>query len=199
MYSQSQTTPIKVRYTLYCKVCADSKKPMSVVTSHNVRNLKNGAVTCPTLLEQSCRQCGQRGHTVSRCKQTQKVEEPVSKKTKRDEPPAKKTKNVTFSFEALMSDSEDEKDEKDEKEQAKEVSVCVPAKPLLTGYASALMTTTPVTTGMLKRQPEDNYTITRGIPKPLTVKPPKDPNRPFSWADCSSDSEGDEEEEDDML
>ncbi len=180
-----------MRHTLYCKVCADSKKPMSIVTSHNVRNLKNGAVTCPTLLEQFCKQCGQRGHTVSRCKQVpQKAEEPVSKKTKRDEP-AKKSKNVAFSFEALMSDSEDEQDLKEE--EVKELQFCVPAKPLLTGYASALLTTPPVNTGMLRRQPEDNYAMTRGIPK--FVKAAKDPNRPFSWADCSSDSEGSEEED----
>ena len=196
MYSQHSlnTHPsIKVRHTLYCKVCADSKKPMSIVTSHNVRNLKNGAVTCPTLLEQSCRQCGQRGHTVSRCKQApQKAEEPVSKKTKRDEPVKKK--NVTFSFDVLMSDSEDERDLKEEVKEVKGPQFCVPAKPLLTGYASALNTEPTISTGMLRRQPEDNYTVTRGIPK-LFEKPAKDPNRPFSWADCSSESEGSEEED----
>lgn len=183
-----------MHHKTYCKVCADSKKPMSVITSHNVRNLKNGAITCPTLLEQSCRQCGQRGHTVSRCKQIQKAEEPDAKKTKRNEPASNKLKTSRSAFEALMSDSEDEQDQV---EDAKEVTVCVPAKPLLTGYASALKTTNAINV-TLRKQLEDNYTITRGIPKPVAlVKTVKDPNRPFSWADCDSCSEGSDEEEDD--
>lgn len=195
MYSQ-QSNPIKVRHTTYCKVCADSKKPMSVITSHNVRNLKNGAITCPTLLEQSCKHCGQKGHTVSRCKQVQKVEEPVTKKNKREEPETKKNKNVTFSFSALMSSSEGEGEDEDENENKDKVEeeepTFVPPKPLLTGYAGALLRTP--STSMLRRQPEDNFAIARGIPK--LVKPAKDPNRPFSWADCDSCSEGSDEEED---
>lgn len=185
MYSQQQQ-PIskKVSYALYCKVCADSKKPMNIVTSHNVRNLKNGAITCPTLLEQSCKQCGQKGHTVSRCKQqAKKDEEPVSKKTKREEPAKKhNSKTSSCSFDALMTDSDDEREEA-VKSVAKEVPVCVPAKPSLTGYANAL----------LRRQPEENITVARSVPK--QVKPAKDPNRPFSWCDCSSSSEGSDEEE----
>ena len=51
----------------YCKVCADSKKSMEEVTSHNVRS-PEGIVLCPTLLSQSCRYCKQNGHTVKFCK-----------------------------------------------------------------------------------------------------------------------------------
>jgi hypothetical protein len=50
----------------HCKVCADSGKPASVVSSHNVKSI-NGTVTCPTLLAMNCRYCKLPGHTVKFC------------------------------------------------------------------------------------------------------------------------------------
>ena len=170
MYSAQNKTAIKVQDKKYCKVCADSKKPMSIITSHNVRNLKNGSITCPTLLEQFCKNCGKTGHTMSRCKLVQPLEEIATKKIKFNDNPAKKSKMI--GFDALMSDSEDEQEEVEE--------VFVPLKPLLTGYAGALL---------------KQVTIKAELPRILPKLPNTAPRAKFSWADCESDSSGDEEEE----
>jgi hypothetical protein len=55
----------------FCKVCRDAGKPESEYTSHFVKDQPgpNGKVTCPTLLNQSCRICGKTGHTSSYCSQ----------------------------------------------------------------------------------------------------------------------------------
>lgn len=49
----------------FCKICKDSRKPNSVVRSHNVR--ERGRVVCPTLMETVCRFCKNRGHTPKFC------------------------------------------------------------------------------------------------------------------------------------
>ena len=52
----------------FCKVCFDAGKSDSEYTSHYVKSApSNGVVTCPTLLNQSCRKCGQNGHTSGYC------------------------------------------------------------------------------------------------------------------------------------
>jgi hypothetical protein len=50
-----------------CKVCRDAGKPDTVVTSHYVKDTKNGVIVCPTLLATVCRYCKQNGHTVKYC------------------------------------------------------------------------------------------------------------------------------------
>lgn len=50
----------------HCKVCKDSGKSEAAFTSHNVKD-KTGKVCCPTLLNQSCKKCGQMGHTFNYC------------------------------------------------------------------------------------------------------------------------------------
>jgi hypothetical protein len=54
----------------FCKICYDSGKPESLYSNHFVRESRdiNSRVVCPTLLSVSCRFCGVRGHTVSKCK-----------------------------------------------------------------------------------------------------------------------------------
>lgn len=53
----------------FCKVCFDAGKSEEMYMSHFVRASPdpNSQVCCPTLLGQSCRRCGKKGHTVSRC------------------------------------------------------------------------------------------------------------------------------------
>jgi len=177
MYTAQNKTAIKVHDKKYCKVCADAKKTLFIITSHNVRNLKNGAITCPTLLEQICKNCGKHGHTVSRCKLIQPPEEFTAKKIKFNEP---SKKSVKMGFDALMSDSEDESIVEEPEEPKEEF---IPIKPLLTGYASALL-----------KQVTIKVELTQILPK-LPTKLAKDPRAKFSWADCESDSSGDEEEE----
>lgn len=62
---------MSTKIVMKCKVCADAKKPEKVVTSHFTKN-KNGVVVCPTLLEQECRYCHKKGHTVKFCKMLEK-------------------------------------------------------------------------------------------------------------------------------
>jgi hypothetical protein len=62
---------MSTKIVMKCKVCADAKKPEKVVTSHFTKN-KNGVVVCPTLLEQECRYCHKKGHTVKFCKTLEK-------------------------------------------------------------------------------------------------------------------------------
>lgn len=181
----------------YCKVCADAKKHPSVVNSHNVRNLKNGTITCPTLLAQSCKNCGQTGHTISRCKQLKMtvVEEPDTKKAKWVKEPTPKT--VKFSFSALMTSDDEDEEEDVVVKVATFPAIKIPAKPILTGYASALLSN-EITPSMIRQQPAHVVATARGIPttKPTSFVKTVNPSRPFSWADPGSESEGDEGEYD---
>ena len=49
----------------FCKVCFDAGKPETEYTSHYPRS--DNELICPTLLNQSCLTCGQKGHTSSYC------------------------------------------------------------------------------------------------------------------------------------
>jgi len=55
----------------FCKVCFDASKPESEYTSHYLKSSPGptGKLVCPTLLNQSCLTCGNRGHTSSYCDQ----------------------------------------------------------------------------------------------------------------------------------
>ena len=52
--------------TAYCKVCHDAGRPKSEYTSHFVKDKKGpgGKVVCPLLLNQECRYCHKKGHTL---------------------------------------------------------------------------------------------------------------------------------------
>jgi hypothetical protein len=52
----------------FCKVCFDAGKPEKEYTSHYVKT-EEGNVNCPTLLNQSCLNCGRPGHTSGYCDQ----------------------------------------------------------------------------------------------------------------------------------
>jgi len=53
----------------FCKVCFDAGKTEAECTSHYLKSAPgpDGKLVCPTLLNQSCRTCGQKGHTSSYC------------------------------------------------------------------------------------------------------------------------------------
>jgi len=50
----------------FCKVCKDAGKSSSVFNSHFTRD-RQGNTICPTLLNQECRWCHEKGHTVKYC------------------------------------------------------------------------------------------------------------------------------------
>ncbi len=60
-----------------CKVCIDAGKSEEIYTSHKTKNGR-GKVICPTLLNNTCHCCKQKGHTVKYC--------PESKPATRPEP-----------------------------------------------------------------------------------------------------------------
>jgi len=51
---------------MFCKVCKDAGKTETEYTSHYVKD-KSGKIICPTLLNQACKYCRQKGHTVKFC------------------------------------------------------------------------------------------------------------------------------------
>ena len=78
--NKSNTINTNVKRTPFCKVCIDAGLPKSVYESHWVKT-QEGKVCCPTLLEQSCRYCKVKGHTVKFCnilKQEQESNKPTS-------------------------------------------------------------------------------------------------------------------------
>lgn len=73
----SHTTISKVRLVSttmnsrapFCKVCYDAGKPEELYASHFVKDRPgpDGRVVCPTLLNQECRYCKEKGHTPTHC------------------------------------------------------------------------------------------------------------------------------------
>jgi hypothetical protein len=203
MYSKKQThTAVKkttlASKTYYCKVCADSKKPESVFTSHNVRDPKTNVVLCPILLSQKCNYCGQTGHTTSYCKSKQRdarIDERESKlaKTKVQTDIAKSRKT---GFAALASDSEEDDDDHVVVEEFPQVSpytqpINTPST-MVGSYASALQREKPTIREPTIREP----TVREPTAREQTVRA-KEPKvyKKIDWANCDSDSSGDEEEE----
>ena len=137
----------------FCKVCYDSGKSESMYNNHFVRESRdvNSRVVCPTLLAISCRFCGGRGHTVSKCKkaatmQNAPVKAPVNYQQKNSRIMAVHMvkKNLSGAFDALSDDSDD-----DDATVTTDVSTvfpmlgscapCTPPRPAGDSYASILM------------------------------------------------------------
>ena len=57
----------------FCKVCFDAGKMETEYTSHYLKSAPgpDGKLVCPTLLNQACLTCGQKGHTSSYCNKQQ--------------------------------------------------------------------------------------------------------------------------------
>jgi hypothetical protein len=98
-----------------CHVCKAHGKSMHMVESHNFRDVR-GKVCCPTMLENVCSKCNQKGHFQSRCEVSTEFKPYKSPMKKTEEYEAKKEKpkegkatpvNV-FAALAEESESEDE-------------------------------------------------------------------------------------------
>ena len=114
----------------FCKVCKDFGKHESVFTSHFVRQTThpNSPVTCPTILNNVCQYCGEKGHFVSSCslKKTQLKEEKLFllsqkkvEKINNEDVKIAKPKNV---FDIL--NEEDSSSSNEEEEREVEVKDC---------------------------------------------------------------------------
>jgi len=189
------------RNAMYCKVCADAKKPADVIASHNVKDA-SGKNTCPTLASQSCKYCKEVGHTVKYCKSLAE-----KNKIAAYVPPATTPKRVVQTdaipnangFSALYQDSESEEEEEEpESFPALSMAKKTQARTNITtiSYASALISekaktspvTIPVTLHIPIRIPTVEYTEPKCAIGPMMKK--------SRWldADSSSDEEEDEDE-----
>jgi hypothetical protein len=85
--SKTFNTTTKTK-TPYCKVCHDAGRPESEYTSHYVKDQPgtDGKVVCPTLLNQACRICHQKGHTSTYCSRY-RPRQPAAEERPRDERP----------------------------------------------------------------------------------------------------------------
>ena len=169
----------------YCKVCHDAGKPESEYTSHYVRALPDRTgktnVTCPTLLNLSCRFCGKNGHTVKFCPEIANMKKAEERKKYAEERQAKEaekkkytTKQRTTGFAALQIDSDNEEEE-DIVEPVQQ-----PIQPLIGGYAAALMKPKPVSAPKPATGPDRI-----GEFKAITIK---------AGVKCEKDDDEDEEE-----
>jgi hypothetical protein len=116
--------------TPFCKVCKDAGKSIYEYSTHWVKTMK-GDVCCPTLLTQSCRYCGNNGHTVKFCKVLEKEQHTVQRNTNEKKfneakqisttPKPTKSSNV---FASLYSSDESE----DERPKTKKRKMTKPTK-----------------------------------------------------------------------
>ena len=127
--------------TPFCKVCIDAGHPKTVYESHWVKTL-DGKVCCPTLLEQSCRYCKVKGHTVKFCNLL-KEEEPKQLQPNNNNKPLHIIKPKQFApttnvFNMLYeSDSDDDETKnKTTKQKGHSVKAIIPApKPVIKSTA----------------------------------------------------------------
>ena len=186
----------------FCKVCQDAGKPESTYTSHNVRQTqdKNSPVTCPTLLAQECRVCYKRGHSSKYCplnqcqSQSQSQCLPALKKPAYQPRTAVRQapKNVFMVF-----DEEDAKDEVKRIIEAKEALLRkvapAPFKPAAAPFSFARIIAAAPALNHADEMRKAVAEAAKEKSKPNAVAVPFKAN--FSWADCDSGSECDEEEE----
>ena len=130
---------------MFCKVCKDAGKTETEYTSHYVKD-KSGKTICPTLLNQACKYCRQKGHTVKFC-QTLKLNEKNKKREeyfKKQHPEwedelGSSARRLGSSFAAAF-DSESEDESEDEYETKLDLNEKVPvATHFVRSYASVLV------------------------------------------------------------
>lgn len=184
---------------LSCKVCMDANKPMSVYSTHRVK--QNGVVVCPTLLSQECKYCHKKGHTVKFCSTLKKENERKEKQLALADGSAdnkKKTQRVEFKDPISTINRFRVLEEQEDiiiAPALNEVPHAYPAlcaktitvvAPMLGGYATALKT--PIKPKMqiqTKTQTETHKKLFSTY----------DPTQKKSWSNCPDSDDEEEEEE----
>jgi hypothetical protein len=108
------------QYRIECPVCRAAGKSE---LAHYIRNDK-GKTVCPTLLEQSCRHCGQKGHTPKYCvvkKNEEKNNRRVSYRSSNVVQAREEVSSANNPFHAFISD--DVEEEGEEEGEMREVEV----------------------------------------------------------------------------
>jgi hypothetical protein len=183
-----------------CKVCRDAGKDENVYTGHMTRDL-TGTVVCPTLLEQECRYCREKGHTPKFCPVLHDKEKRSAKAVRTDTfhrenvirasmPKMLPNKRVA-SFAALVDDSDEEDDD-----DVVQLSANVTLRPGQESYAEMLKKEAlpkkreePVCVAIPKRTDPLN----RAGDSILGVRSPRMAGKIWNWADCESSDDEDEE------
>jgi len=119
-------TPVQ---TPCCKVCKDAGKDESIFATHWAKD-SSGNVICPTLLEQECRWCKEKGHTVKYCKKLAKKNEDDQKKLNQQKYTETNAKKTTYEqptnkgrFSLLLDDDDDESESnEDSKSKPKQLT-----------------------------------------------------------------------------
>ena len=152
-----------------CKVCMDAGKPEEIYTSHKTKN-NRGKVICPTLLNNTCHCCKQKGHTVKYCPETKEQARPPEP----DTPPPEEIKVTPISTMVIHKKTPD-------KQSYATVLMTLPARPVVFKPIQAVQVTPVIATA----EAFNAYIKQNTEPKP---------KRKHCWAsDTSSESEDEEE------
>jgi hypothetical protein len=189
---------------LSCKVCMDANKPVSVYSTHRVK--QNGVVVCPTLLSQECKYCHKKGHTVKFCS-TLKKENERKEKQLADGSADNKKKTQRVEFKDPISTINRFRVLEEQEETVcliapalNEVPHAYPAlcaktatviAPMLGGYAAALKTP-PKPKTQTQTQQIQTKTQTETHKKLFSTY---DPTQKKSWSNCPDSDDEEEEEE----
>lgn len=169
-----------------CKVCKDAGKSENEYSTHYVKDL-NGQVTCPTLLNQECRFCHRKGHTISHCSELAKRKEKESRQYEKPplSPPKKEVKKSNvFAYLEMNSDESEEEDEQEE-------------FPSLNGSKNETARAVKMTSRNIISYAAAAKTIIKPKVKSQKVWPALAPGQKKSWTQvCDEDSSDDEDEED---
>jgi hypothetical protein len=175
-----------------CKVCKDAGKSENEYSSHYVKDL-NGQVTCPTLLNQECRFCNKKGHTISHCSELTKKKERETRIQSAKPPlsPPKKEvkKSNVFAYLEINSDESESEDEKeqDEFQAIAPVSALQKTAPSTTSYAAMAAKTVEDYNSNKRKEFMNNL-------KKSTTRAPLAPGQKKSWSQMA-DEDSDEDEE----
>jgi len=184
--------------SMKCKVCADANKPMAVITSHFTKN-KSGVVICPTLLDQECRYCKNKGHTIKYCKTLEKNNAvKLAVHLRSHIAPALVVPVPTNAYAVLcMSDSEDGEDKESETETPEEFPMLCEPK-IQTQQSLGLSYST-----VLVSEPKANAKPVKKSHFETTDKPVINRFENYvkpkgKWADAESSDEEDDEDKDEV-
>lgn len=203
MQATRKSTTKAISTKPFCKVCFDSGKTMEEYSSHFLKNIPgpDGIIICPTLLAICCFNCNKKGHTISYCPSSKKIqtEEMANQRRTRYEQKEKekslnpgntvvtgtpKTNYGNNSFSSL--DFSFEKKKQSFKKQNHLVNPIIPEPVLLVTYAS-ITKKPPVI--MEKKMLISNIIISVSKPKESYSGSRSVLNGKKRWVDMDSDDE----------
>ena len=174
-----------------CKVCVDAGKSENEYSSHYVKDL-NGKVTCPTLLNQECRFCNKKGHTISHCSELAKKKEKESSQYEKPplSPPKKEVKksNVFAYLEMNSDDSEEE----DEQEEFPSLATNIAVQPSNYSYGSSYATIAAKTISDYNKNQKKEL-MTKIKDKSKKTWPALAPGQKKTWVQVCDEDSSDEE------